>query len=217
MTEEDRAAHETFCDALVKDLAPSGTMRQQLANRVAEDSWRLNRISAIGENIFAVGIDNYGSVLGIEEPQIHATLTATVTFARDADQLKFLSLYEQRLNRSIENNLKLLRHLQADEQAKLETKAALREKALVEARLLHAHSAAAAGARAAAATNTSDEATVNGQPEAAQSTAEINGFVFSSAEIVAAIDKHYRLNQAREAASASRRRAAGSETRAFAA
>jgi DNA-binding transcriptional regulator GbsR (MarR family) len=86
----------------------------------------------------------------------------TATFARDADQPKLLSLYEQRLNRSVEKNLKLLRQLQADEQAKLETKTALR-KALEEARLLYGTRAIA---RAAAANATSDDPQANEQSQA---------------------------------------------------
>jgi hypothetical protein len=218
MTEEDRIAHNTFCDALIKDLAPNGTMQQQLANRVAEDSWRLNRISAIEENIFGMGFDNYGSVLAdMEDPQLHATLTATVTFARDADQFKLLSLYEQRLNRSVEKNLKLLRRLQADEQANLETRAALREKALEEARLLHGARAAAGSAQAAAATNGSDEAAASDKPQSAQPYIEVNGFVFSSAEIAAAFDKNNRLQQARKADSAASGRSENLKTRSIAA
>jgi hypothetical protein len=218
MTEEDRAAHDTFCQALIKDLAPSGAMQQQLANRVAEDSWRLNRISAIEENIFAIGFDNYGSVfVDMEDPQLHATMTTTVTFARDADQFKLLSLYEQRLNRSVEKNLKLLRQLQADEQKKLEATTILREKALEEARLLYGASAAPASAQASAAINASDEAPATEQPLSAQPDLEVNGFVFSSAEIVAAFDKNNRLKLARQADSAPSATSEQRKTRALAA
>jgi hypothetical protein len=218
MTEEDRAAHDTFCQALIKDLAPSGAMQQQLANRVAEDSWRLNRISAIEENIFAIGFDNYGSVfVDMEDPQLHATMTATVTFARDADQFKLLSLYEQRLNRSVEKNLKLLRQLQADEQAKLETKTVLREKALEEARLLYGAESAACTAAAAAATNVSDENPTGEQAQSTGRTVEVNGFVFSSAEIAAAFDKNNRLQQARKADSTAASNSANLKTHALAA
>ena len=41
MTDEDRAAHDQFSKALIKDLAPEGAMETQLAQRVATDSWRL--------------------------------------------------------------------------------------------------------------------------------------------------------------------------------
>src|ERR1022692_1975754 len=43
MTDEDRAAHDQFSKALIASLAPDGAMEVQLAQRVATDSWRLNR------------------------------------------------------------------------------------------------------------------------------------------------------------------------------
>src|ERR1700734_33076 len=55
MTDEDRAAHDQFSEALIKNLAPDGAMEVQLAHRIATDSWRLNRASAIEDNIFALG------------------------------------------------------------------------------------------------------------------------------------------------------------------
>src|ERR1700676_484432 len=43
MTDEDRAAHDKLSQALMKELAPEGAMEIQLAQRIATDSWRLNR------------------------------------------------------------------------------------------------------------------------------------------------------------------------------
>ncbi len=60
MTDEDRTAHEQFSKALIKDLAPEGAMETQLAQRVATDSWRLNRASAIEDNLFALGLHENG-------------------------------------------------------------------------------------------------------------------------------------------------------------
>src|SRR5271157_3844748 len=55
MTDEDRAAHDQFSKAIMASLAPDGAMEIQLAQRVATDSWRLNRASAIEDNLFALG------------------------------------------------------------------------------------------------------------------------------------------------------------------
>ena len=43
MTEEDRIAHDTFSEALIKSMAPEGALEVQLAQRIATDCWRLNR------------------------------------------------------------------------------------------------------------------------------------------------------------------------------
>src|SRR5436309_12393803 len=56
MTDEDRAAHDQFSQALIQNLAPEGAMELQLAQRIASDSWRLNRASAIEDNLFALGL-----------------------------------------------------------------------------------------------------------------------------------------------------------------
>ena len=44
MTDEDRIAHDAFSAAMIAYLAPEGALEIQLAQRVATDSWRLNRI-----------------------------------------------------------------------------------------------------------------------------------------------------------------------------
>jgi hypothetical protein len=61
MTEEDRIAHHAFSEALIKSMAPEGALELQLAQRIATDSWRLNRSSAIEENIFALGFTTTGT------------------------------------------------------------------------------------------------------------------------------------------------------------
>src|SRR5580698_3602072 len=81
MTDEDRAAHDTFSKALMQNLAPDGAMvtfdekvrpyprdvlatgstcGRQHAQRIATDSWRLNRVSAIEDNLFALGQLQHG-------------------------------------------------------------------------------------------------------------------------------------------------------------
>jgi hypothetical protein len=80
MTEEDRTAHDQFSKALMKSLAPDGAMEIQLAQRVATDSWRLNRISAIEDNIFALGQFENGGELCPDTPQLDAALTAAQVF-----------------------------------------------------------------------------------------------------------------------------------------
>jgi len=46
MTDEDRVAHDTFSAAMIASMAPEGALEIQLAQRVATDSWRLNRARA---------------------------------------------------------------------------------------------------------------------------------------------------------------------------
>ena len=88
MTEEDRAAHDTFSKALMKDLAPEGAMETQLAQRVATDSWRLNRASAIEDNLFAIGLFKKEGKLCPENEQIDAALTSAQVFTMESKHLQ---------------------------------------------------------------------------------------------------------------------------------
>src|ERR1700722_6458051 len=55
MPHADRIMHDAFSASIVESLAPEGAMETQLAQRIATDSWRLNRISAVEDNLYALG------------------------------------------------------------------------------------------------------------------------------------------------------------------
>ena len=167
MTDEDRTAHDQFSKALIKDLAPEGAMETQLAQRVATDSWRLNRISAIEDNLFALGqLQNAGQACP-DVPQIDATLISARVFTLESKQLQLLTLYEQRINRSLQKNLAMLQSLQATR--KSEREAAMKE--------------------AAALLQLSEMKGLEYAPAK-------DGFVFSNDQIHAAIDHDQRLQRA---------------------
>src|SRR5580704_9449838 len=167
MTDEDRAAHDQFSKALMKDLVPEGAMETQLAQRVATDSWRLNRASAIEDNLFALGqLQNAGQACP-DVPQLDAALISARVFTLESKQLQLLTLYEQRINRSLQKNLAMLQSLQATRKA--EHEAAMKE--------------------AAALLQLSEMRGLEYQPTK-------DGFVFSTAEIHAAIDREQRLQRA---------------------
>ena len=170
MTEADRIMHDAFSAAIVENLAPEGAMETQLAQRIATDSWRLNRISAVEDNLFALGHSAKSDEIETEDPEIHAALTAAKVFKAEAKELQLLTLYDQRLNRSIQKNLAMLQALQAARLAK-------REAEMKEAKKL---------------------LQLNEMKGLPYGPIEINkdGFVFSTAEIHAAIDKDRRLQRA---------------------
>jgi hypothetical protein len=172
MTDDDRAAHDKLSAALIKDLAPEGPMETQLAQRIATDSWRLNRAAAIEDNLFALGLYEHGGKLlpDFEQPgheQIDAALTTARVFTLESKQLQLLTLYEQRINRSIQKNLAILQQLQATRKAEHE----------------------AAMQQAAALLKLSEMRGVEYSPTK-------DGFVFSTTQIHAAIDREHRLERA---------------------
>jgi len=167
MTDEDRTAHDAFSKGLMKDLAPEGAMEIQLAQRAATDSWRLNRISAIEDNLFALGQLQNGGQACPDVPQIDAALTTAYVFTQESKNLQLLTLYEQRLNRAVQKNLALLQSLQTAR--KSQRQIAMKE--------------------AAALLKLSEMKGVAYSPAH-------DGFVFSTAEIHAAIDREQRLQRA---------------------
>ena len=159
--------HDAFSASIVENLAPEGAMETQLAQRIATDSWRLNRISAVEDNLFALGHNAHSDDIETENPEIHAALTAAKVFQVESKQLQLLTLYEQRINRSIQKNLATLQALQTARLAK-------REAEMKEAKKLLQLSE------------------MKGLPYEPVK----DGFVFSNAQIHAVIDKERRLNRA---------------------
>ncbi len=167
MTAADRIMHDAFSASIVENLAPEGAMEIQLAQRIATDSWRLNRASAIEDNLFALGHSAKSDEIETEDPEIHAALTAAKVFDAEAKQLQLLTLYEQRINRNLQKNLATLQALQTARLAK-------REAEMKEAKKLLQLSE------------------MKGLPY----NPIKDGFVFSNEQIHASLDKERRLNRA---------------------
>jgi len=163
MPSEDRAAHDKFCKDLTDVLAPAGKEEVLLANSVAEDRWRLNRIRAIEENIFALGCATVELDVSVH-PNIRHALLMAQTFLESAKSFNLLTLYESRINRTLHRNRAELTRLKT---ARLEA----HQKQLEEAALL-------------AETNKSAETPYDPATD---------GFAFSAPELARHIDRTRRL------------------------
>jgi hypothetical protein len=114
MVDEDREAQFEFVREYLADLAPQGFHELQLARTIAMDSWRLNRIKAVEENIFAWGFAvEHKDCCSSEIPQVENAMIHAVSYMHYADRIDKLSLYESRLSRTIARNIELLRKSQA--------------------------------------------------------------------------------------------------------
>jgi len=107
---EDREAYQTHCASFLKTLAPVGDIETQAAQGIADDQWRLNRARAVDTNMFALGHFDYPAETG--HSQIDAALTTARVFRDNSKVFVNLSLYEQRINRSLEKNFDRLTALQ---------------------------------------------------------------------------------------------------------
>src|SRR6201995_5409035 len=84
MTDADRIMHDAFSASLVESLAPGGAMEIQLAQRIATDGWRLNRLSAVEDNLFALGHSAHEDDIETKHSEIHAALTAANVFKEES-------------------------------------------------------------------------------------------------------------------------------------
>ena len=110
LPEEDREAHDAFCNRLIAGFQPETAIEEQLAHFIAEDTWRLNRVAAIENNIFALGRNRHHG-------EVRHALDDAQSFLDHARELNLLSLYEQRIHRNMQRNLNQLRELQKERQA----------------------------------------------------------------------------------------------------
>ena len=120
---EDLAAYQAFCKDLMEDLAPEGPLETQFAQTFCDTQWRLNRIRAIEESMFALGHFEPAGAIDPGHPEIHAALTNARVFRENSNVFANLSLYEQRLNRALKESLRQLQELQAQRRAAREAAA----------------------------------------------------------------------------------------------
>jgi len=166
MTEPDRITYNVFLEGYMAEWKPKGATEIQLVTRIAHDSWRLNRAGAIEDNLFAIGS---GDITYASQSQNHAEIedsfTQARTYQKEAKFLQLLSLYEQRTTRNVHKNIKLLQDMQAERFAK-EVEQMEEAKRLLQLNEMR---------------------NLPYDPKA-------DGFVFSTAQIHAAIDRDRRLN-----------------------
>ena len=142
---------------------------------VAEDRWRLKRARSIESNIFAEGINRHAGETQSGHSEIDNALAEGATWIEQAKFLALITLYEQRINRSIEKNTAALRALQT---TRREAHAIAQQEAI----LLTQHAA-------------SQGETYHPGNDFLPASAH-GHFVYSSAEIARVIGRHHRISAA---------------------
>jgi hypothetical protein len=112
-TETDADTHRRFIAEFVSSLKPDGTLEIQLAQRLAQDTWRINRIHAVEENIFALGHSEPYANIKSAHPEIHAAMVQALTFRNDPKLLAYIATYEQKVTKNFHLNLDKLLKLQS--------------------------------------------------------------------------------------------------------
>jgi len=111
LPEDDRAAYHEHCAGILAELAPEGPRETWIAQSAADEYWRLNRIKAVEDNIFALGIESHSGEFH-EDALTNAALAQAHAFVDHAHQINLLSIYEGRINRSVAKKLAELAELQ---------------------------------------------------------------------------------------------------------
>jgi hypothetical protein len=112
-TETDAETHRRFITEFVASFKPDGMLEIQLAQRLAQDTWRINRIHAVEENIFALGHSEPYAKIATAHPEIHAAMVQALTFRNDPKLLAYLAGYEAKITKNFHINLNQLLKLQS--------------------------------------------------------------------------------------------------------
>ena len=113
MIEADAESHRKFIAEFVASLKPDGMVEIHLAQRLAQDTWRINRIHAVEENIFALGHSEPYANIKSAHPEIHAAMVQALTFRNDPKLLTYIATYEQKLTKNFQINFNMLLKLQS--------------------------------------------------------------------------------------------------------
>jgi hypothetical protein len=107
MSDEDRLAFEKLRDDVIAGLAPGTFLEHCLANSIAWDTWRLDRLRTITLDACAIRTQTHEAVNdGLAS--VRSYLAAERTFHK-------MSLCEQRMRRNIQMELSTFRSIQKDQ------------------------------------------------------------------------------------------------------
>ena len=103
LTPDEQQAYDKHSKITLEGLAPAGDFERALVQSIADDLWRLNRARTIESSTFALGMrqsaDNTGA------PQVDEAFAQAHTWAQESRNLQLLTIYEHRIQRSIDKNL----------------------------------------------------------------------------------------------------------------
>ncbi len=111
-TPDEQLAYDNHCRIVLEDYAPATDFERVIAQSIADDRWRLNRARAIEDSTYAMGMHGPASD-STGHPQVDDAFAQARTWADQAHNLAHLTIYEQRIQRSVDKNTAQLEALQA--------------------------------------------------------------------------------------------------------
>jgi hypothetical protein len=111
---EDMNAYKAFSKEIADSLDAQTPVERQFAQTVADNQWRINRIRSIEDGMLGMGHYEAAGNFDADHPEIHAAMTAARAFRDNSQAFVNLSIYEQRLHRSMKEALRQLKELQTE-------------------------------------------------------------------------------------------------------
>ena len=111
---DDLAAYRESCRQFHAELKPVGLLEIKSVQTIADTHWRLDRIRAMENNLFSLGFEEQSTHIPVDDPAIHCALAQAKAVESNAEVLVRLSLYEQRLNRTLVQAKAELKQLQQE-------------------------------------------------------------------------------------------------------
>ncbi len=95
--------YQAFSDALMADLAPTGMVEQQLAQRIVDLHWRMDRALALETNLLSLAhlepAPEY--LLKIEDSVVRLKMLQANSFIAHHKQLNRIQIQEERISQSL--------------------------------------------------------------------------------------------------------------------
>ncbi len=118
---EDMNAYHAFSKEIVDCLDPQTPVERQFAQTVADNQWRINRIRSIEDGMLGMGHFEAAGDFDCPTTEIHSAMTAARAFRDGSKAFVNLSIYEQRLHRSMKEALRQPKELQAERRERRKT------------------------------------------------------------------------------------------------
>jgi hypothetical protein len=112
-TPAEQQAYDKHCKIVLDALAPVGDFERDIAQSIAHGRWRLKRAAAIEDSSFALGAHEH-SVDDTGHPEVDNAFSQARTWRNDAHNLHLLTVYEQRIQRSVDKNTAQLKEVQTE-------------------------------------------------------------------------------------------------------
>lgn len=111
---DDLHAYQRHVQSFVTQCNPKGAIESQLVQTLADTAWRLNRVSALENNLLTLGMVRVPDQLSEAPEQVQQALSIAASLESQTRAFANLSLHGQRLSRQFEKTLALLKQLQAE-------------------------------------------------------------------------------------------------------